>query len=467
MPAITFSGLASGIDADAVIKAITDAQRLQQIPIQNRVDDNTKENTALTDLSSKLLGLSDTLKGFMTLQGGAVLKVASSSNASAVTATAGSNAISSSTAITVKSLATNGTVSFPDRIGDLDQPLFAGLAGPATITVTVGSGSTAETKEVTVDGKTTATGLMAKLNELVPGKLRASAVNVGSGNPPDYRLVISTLKSGAADGALSIGVPPEIAALGKLQNPIVTSAQDAVIEVEGVGEIRRGSNQVSDLIPGVSLDLKQAGTGPIVIQVSNDSDATAKRMGDVIASMNELIKYVNENDRIQRVDDEKRGPQNVYGSLARSNVDEQVLDALKRALADANSGVDGSSVRIFADLGVTTQRDGTLAFDTTKFMESVSKDPQAAERLLNSFADRVSGATGVVHQFTRFQGTIDLAKTANDRENEQANDRLSRMEKFIEKQTETLRLTFANLEKRTAELQQGASSLISLLPSGK
>lgn len=462
MPAVTFSGLASGIDADAIIKALMDAQKIQQIPLQNRVEGNTAENKALDELNTKLLSLSDTLRGFMTVSGGSVSKIATSSDQSSLAVTAGSNSIPSSTTVEVVSLAKSSIVSFPDSFASTTAPMFPGLSGPTTIDITVGSGATAETKSFTVNGTTSLTELVGQINEGLGGKVRASAINIGTGNPPEYRLVISSLKTGTVDGPLAVTIPPEIAALGGLQNPAIQPPEDAVVRVQGLGEVRRSSNQITDLIPGVTLDLKQAGMGPITISVANDTDATAKKLNDVVTAFNELVKYGVDNDKIERVEEENK-VSNTYGSLARTNVDEQVIDALRAALAGSNSNVDGSVVRIFADLGVTTQRDGTLAFDSKKFTEAVAKDPAAAERLLSSFADKVASTNGIAFQYTKFQGIIEQAKSSNDAENDTTNDRIERMNLFMERQTERLRLTFANLEKRTTELQAGASSLVSLM----
>lgn len=465
MPAVTFSGLASGIDADAIIKALIDAQKVQQLPLQNRVESNKTENKALDDLNTKLLGLSDTLRGLMTVSGGSVSKIATSSDQNSLGVTAGSNAIPSSTTIEILSLAKNTIVSFPDTFSAPDAPMFPGLGGPTSLDITVGSGSTAETKSFAVDNTTSLADLLSKINDQLGGKVRASAVNVGSGTPAQYKLVINSLKTGELDGALSITVPPDIAALGGLQNPLIQQSEDAVVRVQGLGDVRRSSNQINDLIPGVTLDLKQAGTGPLTVSVANDTDATAKKLNDVVTAFNEIVKYGTDNDKVERVEKDNK-VSNTYGSLAKTNIDEQLTDALRAALSGSNSGVVGSAVRIFADLGVTTQRDGTLAFDSAKFTEAVAKDPIAAERLLSSFADKVASTNGVVYQYTKFQGIIEQAKSSNDSENNTTTDRLDRMNDFIEKQTTRLRLTFANLEKRTAELQAGASSLVSLMGTG-
>ena len=464
MATISFSGLASGIDGDAVIKALTDARRVASLPLENKLDAGKAESAAYDEFKAKLLTLSDGIQKFRTLSGSAIGKKAASSNENALKVSAGSNALSASTTVDVLALAKAGSMSFDDVFSATDTKIASGLSTPSSISVTVGVGASAKSYQFAVDSTTTLASLAAKINDTASADMRAAVINVGSESAPQYKLVLNAVNTGVEKGTLAVSVPPEISALGIFGSQTTEAASDARVSVQGIGEVRRATNQISDLIPGVTLDLRQAGMGPAVISVSNDTEATAKSLTDVVAMLNEIIGYSNDNDKIDRVETEK-GVSNVFGSLARSSVDDQAIDALKRALANANSGTDGSSIRILADLGITTQRDGKLAFDTAKFEEAMGKDPSAADRLLNNFADALGGVDGAIANYTRFKGLIDIAKQSNDREAETINDKLTRLERSIERQTQSLKMVFSRLESEVARLNSSSNALAGLISS--
>ncbi len=463
MPSIRFSGLASGIDGDAVIQAIIDAKRTASIPIENKVAENENENKALEEFNTKLLGLNGTLQDLLSLSGGAVNKKASTSNEDSVSATASNAAVSSSTTVNVTALAKAATLSFDDRFTTVDQPLVPGLGGPATIDITVGQGASAETFSISVDSTTTLTSLAASISEVAPNRFQASVVNAGTQSNPQYALLINGLETGTEDGTLAVNVDPAITGQGLFGTSTLDQAADAVFSITGLGQIVRSTNQVADLIPGVTLNLKQANTGPVTISVISDPSKTAEKVSKMIDSYNELLLYSKEGSKVTRDESDKKSPTNVYGPLGKTRVDEQAITSIRDAIANARSNIDGSAVQVMADLGITTQRDGTLAFDSAKFTAAISSDPVAGNKLLTSFADAVGTQNGVIANYTKFQGIIDTATTSNEEENTTLSDKLARIEDNLDKQTQQLRLTFANLEATVGRLYSQGSALTSAL----
>jgi flagellar hook-associated protein 2 len=463
---ITFSGIASGIDGDAIIKALIDAKKNQNAPLEAKVTNFKTENDALEEFNTKMLTLNDSLKDFLTLAGSSVSKTATSSNDDAVSVSAGSNAVATSTTINVQKLATSGSIAFADTFSDPSAPIAPSLSGPTTIKITVGTGDSAETIQVPVDSTTTIDQLAGSINAAsTSGKVQASLINIGTASAPQYKLVVGSTRTGSDNGALNVEIPPELSSLGILQPGSITQAGDAVIQVNGLGTITRSNNQISDLIPGLTISLKQENTGPVTISVGNDADKTAKKLNDVITAYNEIVTYSSTNSKIDRIEDEN-GVTNKYGSLARTNVDNRAVDALRGAMAGLNSNVAGSAVQVFSDLGISTQKDGTLAFDTDKFMAAVASDPVAVDNLVHSFADKVGATNGIIADYTKFQGQLDQSISSNQEQIDTISDRLNRIQANLDKQTENLRLQFSKLESTIAKLNSDGQSLISLITGG-
>ena len=93
MPTINFSGIASGIDSEALIDATSEATRQQRVtPLEENVEELTDTNDALTEIKTKLTSFKTLLGDFTTINGGPILKQASSTNEAIVSATASNGA---------------------------------------------------------------------------------------------------------------------------------------------------------------------------------------------------------------------------------------------------------------------------------------------------------------------------------------------------------------------------------------
>ncbi len=462
MPVVQFSGLASGIDGQAITEALIDAQRLASAPLENKVTANEDETTALEEFNTRLLTLDSQVSDFLTFRGGAVEKNANSTNEDAVTAVASSDAAAATTTVSVLNLARSATVSFDDRFSSTDTPLAPGLVGAGSISISIGTGDELTTVDVPINSTTTLSGLVQAITDALPGKAQASFVNAGTETNPEYALLIQGVESGVELGTMSVSVSGNVSAEGILQGQNVLQAEDAVVDVSGIGQVRRAKNQINNLIPGVSLDLKQAGTGPTTISVASDASKTAEKVANMVEAFNALVEFSEENDRIERVETEK-GVTNVFGDLARTRVDDQAIESIRRALSSSISSIPDTSVRTMADLGITTERDGKLKFDESTFLESVGKDSRAVEGLLQGFADRVGSAEGTIAQYTRFNGLIDGAINANKNENDSINKRLERLEQNLDRQRESLNLLYSRLESRVSDLNSQGEALNNIL----
>ena len=156
MAALSFSGIASGIDSQAIIDSSIASARLARVtPNQKKVGELEETNTALENLGEKLDALRTTLQQFTALSGGGVSKTGSSSKESVVGATASNAATNGSYDVTVTTLAKNHTYSFDQTYSSSTSPLQSTLTGAEgaaarTVTFTVGTGTYQETVSVVV-----------------------------------------------------------------------------------------------------------------------------------------------------------------------------------------------------------------------------------------------------------------------------------------------------------------------------
>src|SRR5262245_53627943 len=117
-PTVNFAGIASGLDTNSLIQALIDQRRAQRItPLEDRNEQLQETNGAVASLKTKVTELQTLLRRMSSLNGGALSRLASSSNETYVTATAGNSASNGSYTLNVLALATNETDSFRSSAG--------------------------------------------------------------------------------------------------------------------------------------------------------------------------------------------------------------------------------------------------------------------------------------------------------------------------------------------------------------
>lgn len=468
MALINFSGIASGIDSSALIQALLDQRREATItPLDNQLTQLRDTNSSFDEIKKLLSSLQTAAGSFRAINGGAITKNATSSDESAVSAVASNAASSGSHTITVSTLAKNATQSFDDRFASGSSAINSSINNGAleadrTVSYTIGSGSEQETVEITLTDTTTATEFVNTFNSNST-KATASLVNTGTSSSPSYAIVISSKSQGLSDGEINVTVGSEIttAGTGAFSSSSLEQATDAELTISGIaGTITRSTNTISDVIDGLTLNL--IATGSATVTVSNDSQATSDSVEEFVTAFNDLVDYIKENDQVTQ---EQDGGEltNVFGSLASTSLDENILSTLRSALSGSSntSGI----VRIMADLGVTTERDGTLKFDADVFAEAMAKDPSGVMNLTEQIGEELASVTGVIAQFTRFNGLVDQTVNANKSQIDQITKRIEDLEKYLAREQESLTARYARLESIVGQMTSQQNALAGLLPT--
>ncbi|MDR2516780.1 MAG: flagellar filament capping protein FliD [Spirochaetaceae bacterium] len=72
----------------------------------------------------------------------------------------------------------------------------------------------------------------------------------------------------------------------------VSEAQDAIVSMDGI-EIKRPTNNVDDLIPGVTLNLKAPSERPVTLDIQPDRDVIKEAIIEMVGNYNRLMAEVN------------------------------------------------------------------------------------------------------------------------------------------------------------------------------
>jgi len=473
MALINFSGIASGIDSNSLIKALLDQQRSARVnPLKFKIQTATDTNSSFDKLSSLITTLSSSLEKFRTLNGGAIAKKVSSSDEATVTATATGSASNGSYSITVGQLAKNATLSLKSSATYSSTSAALGSVNNGTsdadrtASFTIGQGASAETVDIVITDSTTIDDFVSQFNSSTTNAV-ASAVNVGTSSAPDYRVVITGSNQGLDNGQILVSTGSELSGNNIFNNNLISQATNAEFTISGIGDgggaatITRSSNSISDVIPGLTFNLNSTNVTPVSVSISDDSSQTSQNLQGFVSAYNDLIKYISEQDAITS---EQKGDSvtNIFGPLANTSLDENVISVLRGAFTSASTS--GREVNTLADLGITTDRDGTLKFDSNVLTAALANDSDGVRLITQNLGDALGGIGGSLAQFTQFGGLIDSAQNSNKNQITDLNSRISTIEQALSRQEQTLTSQYARLESLIGQLNSTQSTLAQLLP---
>lgn len=457
-----FSGLASGIDSASLIDAVIQAKQVKNDIRKAQLEEISAETDALKEFKSKLSALSDKVDQFRTINGGGVSKKATTTDSDVATASASAAATNGNYALTVVSVADSAKASFNYSYTS-DTSVVSAAGGDVTVTVGTGADQIVITKTATA-GVTTLNDLVNAFNadSTADGRVTASAVNIGTTASPDYRLVFTSLESGTAKGTIALSETT-----AELGAHTIDNATDSVFSLGGItGNITRSSANISDVITGVTFNLVAAGDA--IVTVSNDASTTADNIQEFVDSYNEIINYYNENNTVERRQSGNT-VKNIFGTLAKARTDNDFISAFRLDAAAATS-TNGTAVTSLSDLGILTNRDGTLSFNKEStstivvgFNNAVDADSVGVTEVLNSFADSLGGTTGTIYEYTKLGGQIDIATASNDSQVSNINSAIAQLDIQTDKLKQSLTLRFSRFESLSSRLQSQQQSLTSAL----
>jgi flagellar hook-associated protein 2 len=436
VPTITIGGLATGLDTDKIVTQLVALERQRGVGTlqAQRTDANTRR-IALQTFNAKVtafLAAVDKLKN----PDDVIARKASSSNENVLTATAGVGARSGSTEITVDHLA---------------RPAIAASANgkaAATSTVATGSGTFAfrvgadgPVQAIAVDATTTLTDLAAAINALAAGAT-ASVVNVGTAASPDYRL---RLASDATGTEAAVAIVTDDTTLGVA---VSQSALDAQFTVSGFADpLTRAGNRFDDVVPGVTIELRSAG-GPVSVAVADDADVSAQRVDAVVKAFNDIVTFVAGESTIEQ-DTSSDDRSVTIGPLALDGTVRGIMDSLRSIISGPTDTGGADDYRVLAQIGITTARDGTLAFDQTAFRTELQARGADVAKLFGGaaggagVADRLSDYLAAV---TQSGGLIDVRNTTVADEIRSLEERIAAGQRSLDAYEENLRAQFTSLE---------------------
>lgn len=356
---------------------------------------------AITSFQSSLGTLTGTGKTFLS-------QSATLSDTAYGSATANGKAVAGTYDFFVAQVATAGQAKYGNLTDSTDAS--------GTLRVKIGSGGfDVDLGKAAGDATLTVRELAAAINNASgnAGKVSASVVTFGT----NTQLVLSSTQTGEAnavsldlanvnDGSLKT-------ALGTAANVSTTTPQDAIVWVGGKSgtEVKQASNTFTN-VDGLSVSFTKAQLDTdanLTVAVKTDNSGTAANVKSFVDAYNALKKTLDGLVAAANAD---------TGAAAGAFASDAGVLALQARLVTLLRPAGNATL---ASFGITAQRDGTLALDSTRLNKQLTLQPDGLDRLLGSTsASATSGIAGALDtyldQWSGISGQIKQRTDANTKQ---------------------------------------------------
>ena len=447
---LTALGAGSGIDTSSLVSSLVSATRdPKESAITSRQSLNSSRISALASAVSSLDTFADALTEV--LSGAAYTGTAASNDSSiaSVTLLSGGSPAGLPAQLIVDQLATARVLSSAATAG------ATGSSGSFTITNAAGEATT-----ITIDSSNNSfAGLASAINAAGTG-VTARVVTDTNGT----RLVFKGETGAANDFSVSTSADDSGSVLAGLGWSGADSAtmsstsapQNAKITLDGVA-YEYASNTVDGAIDYLRIDLNKASPGTTVtLSMTQPTAGLSDLLKEFVSAYNTLMTALN-TATATGADSSSAGVLNGVSGVR----------DMKRQLAAITSTPLGSTgtYKTLADIGVATNRDGTLSLDTDMLAKAMEADPEGVTNMVNP---KVSTAAnpGLASLMDSVRDSIEKddgpLKLAQERYGALAEDFTEQLEKLDEQMAdyeEHLTTIYAAMETRLSALKATQSYL--------
>ena len=478
--ALTATGVGSGLDIESLVTKLMQAERLpKEQRLLARETDVTNSISGLASLKGALSELQTSLAGVNSLSTFEQRNV-TSDQSSAVTAVATKAATLGGYSVTTSALASSQSLAIRANFSTLSETV-----GTGSLTFTFGTtGYTSNannaldtydsfvakagvaSKSITIDSNNNSlSGVRDAINDANFG-VTAAIVNNGSG----YQLLISSDSTGA-ENSLQISVSDTgdgnasdgnglsrlafYSTAGTNNVYHTVAGTNAAYTINGLS-LSSASNTVTDVVDGLTLNLKTTTTSPANISVTDNTSGVKAAITTFVEGYN---KYVDTLDKLTGYDfATKKGGQlqGDFSALSTAN-------RLRSALGAAADGFSGTYTRL-AEIGVSVDSLGKLAVDDTKLSSALADNFDDVTAVLTRFAapSTGSGITSVSATSAVAVGTYSVAIASMATSGSKISSNLS-APITISSSNDTFKLTIDGVESGSIALTQQAYASLSAL----
>ena len=161
--------------------------------------------------------------------------------------------------------------------------------------------------------------------------------------------------------------------------------QDASLTLNGI-DITRSSNNIDDIVDGLTLDLlKPTDVGETVtVTVSDDKTFAEQNIRGFVDAYNAFLEAVDPVFGITEQENEDGDTVTVIGSLSNDGLGKSLLRQIRATIAQAVPGLTDSNLTSLTNIGIRTELDGSLSIDEADFSSAFEDNFEDIQKLFAS-----------------------------------------------------------------------------------
>ena len=401
-------GIGSGINTTELIKALVDADTAPQKENLDNLEEKTKDKISTFGiLKSNLLDFKNILKDIESQQEYGFIGNSSDTTVATLTASGSKAGSDINSSLTVTTLASRHTLTGPS----LASP--SSTVGQRNITINFGTWSADPTAgggqsftsngqsqiSVSATASTTLTDLRDAINNAATDSdndgtkdVLASIIYDGS----NYMLMLKSESGASNEMKVTDSHSTPAYAYDTTDGAQLTqrvAGVNSAFTVDGIS-MSRTSNSVDDLFDGFTLDLKKTTSSAVRISSSVDLDGVSDLLTGYVDTYNQVMLNLTAMGANDPVDPENDG------ALIGDSTLREIRSELREMSSTAIKGYEGGPYYL-SYLGVSTNRDGTLAFDKGQMETQFKSKPETVRAFFtNNYATSNSNITIAAFDFT-------------------------------------------------------------------
>ena len=461
------TGIGSGIDIDSIVTASVAAEKA---PKQNQIDAlETKTTTKLTALGSLKSAVSEFQSALALLNSPSsfLAKSATSSNTSALNATASQSAIAGTYKVEVSQLASSSKIASAAFSGGSTTAFNAGslsiqVGGEDALTINVDStNNTLAGMRDAINTQGKSAGISATIvtdsqgsrlvltsSKMGDGKdITMTGTSTGTGSTSLEQLTFPPATLDPADFATTAEYDAAVAEAALKGGKTIATAQSAKLTVDGL-EVVSDSNTIDKAIDGISLKLTAVTETdkPLTLTVADNTSGVQTNVQNFVTAYNKMMSTINSLTKVTTVTNSDP----VVAGLAGDSTARALVSSIRNELVSAQSGT--GSISALANLGITTKQDGTLEVDTAKLTTAVSSNYEGVAAYFTGDDGLAARLTTKLKPYTDGGGILEQRTTA-----------LNNTITSLDKQQEDLDLRMTALQTRLYKQYNAMDALVSQL----
>ena len=400
-------GIGSGINTTELIKALVDADTAPQKENLDNLEEKTKDKISTFGiLKSNLLDFKNILKDIESQQEYGFVGNSSDTTVATLTASGSKAGSDINSSLTVTTLASRHTLTGPS----LASP--SSTVGQRNITINFGTWSADPTAgggqsftsngqsqiSVSATASTTLTDLRDAINNAATDSdndgtkdVLASIIYDGS----NYMLMLKSESGASNEMKVTDSHATPAYAYDTTDGAQLTqrvAGVNSAFTVDGIS-MSRTSNSVDDLFDGFTLDLKKTTSSAIRVSSSVDLDGVSDLLTGYVDTYNQVMLNLTAMGANDPVDPENDGV------LIGDSTLREIRSELREMSSTAIKGYEGGPYYL-SYLGVSTNRDGTLAFDKGQMETQFKSKPETVRAFFtNNYATSNSNITIAAFDF--------------------------------------------------------------------